>query len=327
MFKEIADLINKNQEFILTSHVNPDGDSIGSEIALYKFLSKHGKSARIINYSKTPDNYLFLDKNSVIEQFDENKHKGAILGSDVVFILDTNEYTRIRTLEPFVRDSKATKVIIDHHMGLDSNGFDYFVSDTDSPSTGEILYKFFKFFGSEKIDREIAVALYTAIMTDTGSFRFDRTDPETHIIAAELLKFGINPYDIYSEVYNKATPGKLKLLGKFLENVMLAHDERLAYSILCTKDFDETGTDEYATDGYTHHLLSLERTLVGILITETKRGVKLSFRSKGKIPVNELANEFGGGGHLNAAGAFVVGGDINSLTAETIEKSKKYLNK
>ena len=331
MFKEIAELINNNQEFILTSHVNPDGDSIGCEIALYRFLSKHGKNARIINYSKTPDNYLFLDKNSIIEQFNEDKHKEVILGSDVVFILDTNEYSRIRTLEPFVRDSAAKKVIIDHHMpartggGFNGNGFDYFISDTDSPSTGEILFKFFKYFGEGKIDKEIATALYTAIMTDTGSFKFDRTDPETHIITAELLGYGINPYYIYSEVYNKATPGKLKLLGRFLENILLAHDEKLAYSVLFTKDFIETGTDEYATDGYSQHLLSLEKALMGIIITQTKRGVKLSFRSKGNIAVNELAKEFNGGGHINAAGAFVVNGDIDKLTAEAIEKSKKYL--
>jgi len=325
MFREIADLITKKQEFVLTSHVNPDGDSIGSEIALFKFLLKYGKKARIINYSKTPDNYIFLDKDNIIEQFDEQKHSSVIINADVIVILDTNEYSRIRTMEPYVRDSKAVKVVIDHHMGLNQNGFDYYISDTDSPSTGEILFRFFKTFENSMLDKEIALALYTAIMTDTGSFKFDRTNSETHLIAAELLSYEINPYEVYSEVYNRATPGKLRLLGKFLENIKLEHDEKLAYSVLLLKDFEETGTNEYATEGYGQHLLSLDTAIIGIIITETLRGVKLSFRSKGNVPVNELAKEFGGGGHINAAGAFILNGNIGELIKECVIKSKKYI--
>src|SRR4030095_6390352 len=236
MYKEIAELINNNQEFILTSHVNPDGDSIGSEIALWRYLLKKDKRVRIFNYSQTPDNYKFLDKEGIIEQFDEEKHKDEIAGADVIFILDTNEYARVRTMAPYIRSSKAKKVMIDHHMGFGKNGFDYYISDIDSPSTGELLFRFFKSTGEGIIDNEIATALYTAIMTDTGSFRFDRTDPETHLITAELLGYGINPYQIYSNVYNRATPGKLKLLGRFLENIKLDLNGKLAFSILLIKD-------------------------------------------------------------------------------------------
>jgi phosphoesterase RecJ-like protein len=128
-------------------------------------------------------------------------------------VLDTNEYARVRTLAPLIRQSKAKKVMIDHHMGTGKNGFDYYISDIESPSTAEILFKFFKYTGEGSIDKEIAAALYTGIMTDTGSFKFERTDPETHLITAELLGYGINPYEIYSEVYNKATP-KAKTAGK-----------------------------------------------------------------------------------------------------------------
>jgi phosphoesterase RecJ-like protein len=326
MFKVIADLINKNQEFVLTSHVNPDGDSIGCEIALYMYLRDIGKKARIINYSATPDNYLFLDRNKVIEQFDEDIHKKIILESDIIFILDTNEYSRIRTMAPYVKESRAKKVVIDHHMGLDSNGFDYALTDTASASTAEILYSFFKSAGGNIINSGIAEALYTAIMTDTGSFRFERTGPGTHLIAADLLGFGLNPYKIYSEVYNTATPGRLKLLGRFLENVTIVHNGKAAYSYLLIKDFEETSTDEYAIDGYSQYLLSISTTVLSILLTQTKRGVKISFRSKGNIPVNELAKEFGGGGHVNAAGAFVENGTIDDLKIQTVNKAEKYIN-
>jgi len=325
MFKEIAELINNKQEFILTSHVNPDGDSIGSEIALHIFLSKTGKHSRIINYSKTPENYTFLDPNGVIELFNESEHKSTIENADVIFILDTNEYARLRLMASLIRSSTAKKVMIDHHLGFNNNGFDYYISDTESPSTGEILFKFIKMNSPAVLDKEIAGALYTAIMTDTGSFKFDRTDSETHIITAELLGYGINPYEVYSAVYNQATPGKLRLLGRFLENIKIVNNDTTAYSVLHIKDFEETGTNEMDTDGYTHYLLSLSSVLIGMLITQTKRGVKISFRSKGPIPVNELAKEFSGGGHLNASGAFIEGGNADAIAAESVEKAKKYI--
>lgn len=330
MNRDIVSLINNNQEFILTSHVNPDGDSIGSEIALQLYLKSLGKNAGILNYSPTPDNYTFLDKERVIEQFDEAKHKDRILNADVIFILDTNEFQRVRTLAPYIQASKAKKILIDHHLGFNPEQFDEYIVDTDSPATGEMLYRFFKEIeasegGKKVITRDMALALYTAIMTDTGSFKFNRTDEETHTIIADLLTYGLHPYDIYSEVYNNATLGRLHLLGRFLNNVTLMYEGKLAYSVLLQKDFEETETDEYAIEGFSSHLMSLETAELGIVMTQTKRGVKLSFRSKDKVFSNELAKEFDGGGHKNASGAFVPGGDIKKLEKEVTEKAEKYL--
>ena len=333
MNKDIVSLINNYQEFILTSHVNPDGDSIGSEIALYLFLSDLGKNVKIINYSPTPSNYTFLDRDNVIEQFDEEKHKIDIERADAIFILDTNEYSRLRTLAPYIQASKAKKVLIDHHLGFEKNGFDYYISDTDSPATGEILFRFFKDIEENPasgrdgsvISKRMAEALYAAIMTDTGSFRFDRTSAETHNIVAELVVAGARPDKIYSEIYHKATIGKLHLLGRFLNNIALEHDKMLAYSVVLQKDFEETSTDEYAIEGFSSHLMSLETVKLGIVITQTKRGVKLSFRSNGTVMCNRLAKEFEGGGHQNAAGAFVPGADVNELAQKVISSSKNYL--
>ncbi|MBZ0203402.1 MAG: bifunctional oligoribonuclease/PAP phosphatase NrnA [Ignavibacteria bacterium] len=332
--KEIVSLINNNQEFILTSHVNPDGDSIGSEIALQKYLSSLGKSAKVLNYSPTPANYTFLDSDNVIEQFNEVHHKNLIENTDVIFVLDTNEYSRLRTLEPFIKSSKAKKILIDHHLGYDpvSGLFDSYIVDTDSPATGEMLYKFFKNIAEDSsqdikdiVTRDMAVALYAAIMTDTGSFKFNRTDSETHDIISELLSYGLNPYDIYSEIYNRATLGKLHLLGRFLNKITMIYEGKAAYSVVSQSDFEETQTDEYAIEGFSSHLMSLETVELGIVITETKRGVKLSFRSKGNVRSNELAGEFQGGGHMNASGAFVPGAKLESIVKEVISKAEKYL--
>jgi phosphoesterase RecJ-like protein len=324
MYKEILDLIKNNDKFVITSHVNPDGDSIGSEIALFKYLLKQGKNARIISYSETPDNYLFLDGNSNIEKFDESRHNMTIDQADVIFILDTNEYSRLRTMEQCIRNSPAKKVCIDHHLGK-SNGFDYSVIDTDSPATGEILFKIFTFDNKQKLDSDIAIPLYAAIMTDTGSFRFPRTDSETHKIIAELIDSGADPVEIYSEVYDKAKIGRLKLLSRFLSNIVLLYDDKVAYSNIYLNDLKETGTNVFDTEGFSHYIMSMAAVQIGIIFTQSPRGVKISFRSKDEIYANELAKEFGGGGHMNAAGAWVNGGNMESLAKEVTLKAKKYI--
>lgn len=324
MFENIANLINNHRNFVITSHVNPDGDSIGSEIALHEYLTNLGKNSRIINYSITPDNYTFLDKNKIIERFNENEHKKVIDNTEVIFILDTNEYSRTRTMEPLLKNSKAIKVCIDHHLGSNKNGFDYYVSDTDSPATGEILYSIFKESGNS-ISPAIADALYTAIMTDTGSFRFPRTDHETHNITAELIKAGADPVKLYSEVYDNASIGRLKLLSLFLSNLKLVYDDKIIYGKLSIGNFDETNTNVFDTEGFSNYLMSIESVKLSLIFTETQKGIKISFRSKGKIYANDLAKEFGGGGHMNAAGAFIVNGKMDTLINEVLEKAKNYI--
>ena len=324
MLKEILDLIKNNDKFVITSHVNPDGDSIGSEIALYKYLLKQGKNARIISYSETPDNYIFLDENKTIEKFDETEHNMSIQEADVIFVLDTNEYSRLRTMEPYISKSPAKKVCIDHHL-VKSNGFDYALIDTESPATGEILFKLFTFDKKQKLGSDIAVPLYAAIMTDTGSFRFPRTDSETHKITAELIEAGADPVEIYSRVYDRAQIGRLKLLSRFLNNIVLLYDGKVVYSNVYLKDLEETGTNIFDTEGFSHYIMSIASVQIGIIFTQSPRGVKISFRSKGEIYANELAKEFGGGGHMNAAGAWIDKGDMEKLAKEVTLKAKKYI--
>lgn len=325
MFEFILKLIDTKDNFVLTSHVNPDGDSIGCELALYTFLKNKGKKAKIINYSATPNNYVFLDKNQIIEKFDENTHQKAIKEAEVIFILDTNEYSRLKTMAPYIKESPAVKICIDHHLGMERNGFDHVISDIESPSTGEILYKFLQISGNNSINKEIAEYLYTAIMTDTGSFRFPRTDAETHRITANLLDLGIEPVYIYNEVYGKSDIGRLKLLSIFLRKLTLEFHNKLVYAIMLQEEFKQTGTTEYDTEGFSHQMMSIDSVQIAIIFTEGKNGIKVSFRSKGNIYVNELAKEFGGGGHKNAAGAWLASKDMENVCKLVISNAKKYL--
>ena len=320
----IIELIKRNQNFVITTHVNPDGDAIGSELALYYALRQLSKNVVIINHNSTPDNFQWMDPSNLILHFIPEHHRDHILNADIIFILDVNQPDRLRSLELFVKQTKALKVVIDHHLEPHTFG-DHYLIDDDATSTGEILYKLLIKLDNFKIDKEIAVALYTAIMTDTGSFRFPRTDSETHNTAAHLLEYGVDPTQIYVNVYESWTCGRMRLLGEALDTMKTIHNGKVAY-IMCTqKMFQNTGTTEVETDNFTVYPMSIKGVLVGILFNELHNGVKISFRSKGDIPINELAKEFGGNGHLNAAGARLFDKTLDEIIKQVIEKVGKYV--
>lgn len=322
----VKTVILQHHRFVLTTHVNPDGDGLGSELALARFLRKLGKDAVIINHSKTPGNYEFLDPDNDIVHFTPERDRDAILQADVIIIVDTNQPDRVRTMETFVQESKAVKIIIDHH--LDSANFArHYLIDEDATSTGEIVYRLINTIQPKLMDREIASGLYAAIMTDTGSFRYPRTDPEIHTIIAHLLEYGVDPNETFANVYESWSAGRMRLLGKALSSMQTACGGKLAYMVCTQEMFKETGTSEVETDNFTTYPMSIKGVVVGILINELHDGAKISFRSKGEIPINKLANEFGGGGHKNAAGARLYNVSLDNTITNVLEKAKKYVSK
>ncbi|TAK60638.1 MAG: bifunctional oligoribonuclease/PAP phosphatase NrnA [Bacteroidetes bacterium] len=321
----IKALIQQNNSFVLTTHVNPDGDGLGCELALARVLRKLGKHATIINHSETPEQYLWLDPAKEILHFSPEQHTELLSRADVIVVLDTNHPDRLRSMKDALLNSNAVKAVIDHHLDADSFAQHYLIND-DATSTGEIVYHLILSLDNALIDKEIARCLYTAIMTDTGSFRFPRTDPETHHIVAHLLECGADPTEIFSNVYEQWSSGRMRLLGEVLDSMKLAYDGKLAY-VVCTRNmFEATGTTEVETDNFTSYPMSVRGVVVGMLINEMPNGVKISFRSKGEIPINKLANEFGGGGHLNAAGARIYNISLDDALRAVIEKAKKYVN-
>lgn len=319
-------LIQQHQNFVITTHVNPDGDAIGCELALAKILRQLGKNASIINHNLTPENYQWMDHENKIIHFIPEQHRDYILTADVIFILDTNQPDRLRSLEPFVKQSKAIKIVIDHHLEPHPFG-DYYLIDDDATSTGEIVYKLFKEIEGITFDKEIATALYTAIMTDTGSFRYPRTDFETHQIIAHLIECRADPTEIFVNVYENWTCGRMRLLGEALDTMKTAYEGKVAYLFCTLKMFKDTETTEVETDNFTIYPMSIKGVQIGILFNELHNGVKISFRSKGAIPINELAKEFGGNGHLNAAGARLFDKKLDEIIPKVVEKVGKYLSK
>lgn len=326
-FKKLSEIISdpRNNSFLLTSHVNPDADAIGSEIAFYFLLKTLGKKIKIINHSETPYNLNFLDTDSVIETYDEEKHRNIFNEVDVLVALDFNRSDRMVRMTQAFNESKKLKICIDHHQEPEKFADHYFI-DTNYSATGEIIYDFIIKTEIVKLSYEIAYPVYAAIMTDTGSFRFERTSPKIHQIAAELLKIGVNPGDVYDNIYDQSKFSKIRLMGKALESIKLYGDEeKIAYMVLTRDDFKVTGAVESDTDGFVNITLSIENVVLGLLFLELEEGFKVSFRSKGNIAANKLAAEYGGGGHMNAAGARIFDGQLKKSIPQILNSAVKYL--
>ncbi len=324
-FNSLKDILQKNNSFLLTTHVNPDADAIGSEIALAGILKQLNKNIKIVNTSETPYNLLFLDRDNIIERYDEEKHKNIFNEFDVIVALDFNRPDRIVRMKQAFLDSNKLKICIDHHQDP-INTFDHYFVNENYSATGHIIYDFIKCTNIVTMEYEIAEPIYAAIMTDTGSFRFERTTPELHHIAAELIQLGVNPGKIFDSIYDQSHFSKVKLLGKALDSMMLFGDTKeISYMILSRLSFEKTGALESDTDGFVNFSLAVMNVKIGILFIELNNGFKVSFRSKGNIPINKLAGEFGGGGHINAAGARFFNKKLSDYQEDILNKAEEYL--
>jgi bifunctional oligoribonuclease and PAP phosphatase NrnA len=324
-FLLLEKIIKENNSFLLTTHVNPDADAIGSEIALYSILKELGKKVYIVNHSQNPYNLLFLDTDNRIEKYNSEKHDSLFETVDVLVALDFNRLDRMVSMANVFNSSDKIKICIDHHQDPD-NFADYYFLDPGYSATGHIIFDFIKRSGIVKLSYKTACPIYAAIMTDTGSFRFDRTTPEIHRIAAELLEQEVDPSDIFDKIFDQSLLSKIKLLGKALDSLQLYGEKKqVAYMILTKEMFAETEALESDTDGFVNFSLSVEFVKIGIMFIELKEGFKISFRSKGTIPIHKLAGEFGGGGHSNAAGARILKGSMKDFTDAVLLRAEKYL--
>lgn len=325
LFETFKVIVESNQTFVLTTHINPDGDGLGTECALAYFLTQLGKNVRILNSSPTPRNYLFLNQIFPIEQFNPFQHTSHVESADVIIVIDANTPDRLGNLKDAVINNKGVKVCIDHH--LDPEEFaDLYILDESSSAAGEIVYRILNYMGDRQpIDKQVAYALYTAIMTDTGSFRYPKTDPEVHKIVAHLLQAGADPGIIYEAVYEQNTLSQLHLLGKALLNIQLVHNGKVAYIALTKDFFDGVKPDEFDTEFFVTYTMSIAGVQIGLLFSELEDCIKINFRSKGDIWINELAKHFGGNGHKNAAGARVKNVSMNDLIHQVLELVTVYL--
>jgi phosphoesterase RecJ-like protein len=307
MWDSVQKFIRTYESFLITAHVNPDGDAIGSEVALKLFLEDMGKDATIVNASDTPDTLAFLDPHNEIQIFGKDVEKSVLSDVDGVFILDLNNYEQLGLLSSPIQHSPVPSVCIDHHQGIEDDFASIIVSDTSAAATGILIYDLIASMEG-KITAAIADAIYAAIITDTGTFRFSNTDVRALEAATAMVKAGASPVDMHRHVFASKSWAAARLLGPVLSTVDSAADGRLAW-IQASHEM-VTGADGTYDDldGFVDLIRAIRGVELVLFFKETADGnVKVSLRSNGNVDAFAIASAFGGGGHRMAAGLRVDG--------------------
>ena len=317
--------LEKATNIIILGHKSPDGDAVGSTLALHHYLRYKNIESIVIMPDGFPNFLNGMKGVENIKYFDSNKEEVIKLvnKSEVVFTLDFNDQSRIgKEFGEVLKNTNVTKVMIDHHQQPDDYATFTF-SDTKSCSTAQLVYEFIEANNDLSIiSREIAECIYTGILTDTGSFRFPSTTQKTHEIASFLLNTGLKHSEIHERIYDINTPERLKLMGYMLDKKLeILPEINTAIISLTKEELLAYNTKKGYTEGFVNMALSILGIEIGIFVKEDENMVKISFRSKGDIPVNEFSKKyFHGGGHINAAG-----GRSDVSVIETVDKIKNLL--
>lgn len=320
---EVAALVRPGQRVCLTTHVNPDGDGLGSEVAMVHLLRARGVEAVITNPSDTPDRFAFLFAD--LPGTDRSRQAVKELRrADLIIVLDIADLSRLGTLGPTVRERGVPVVCLDHHVGPgDLPDGPRFV-DVQAAATGELVYLLAHALDWE-LTPEVARALYVALVTDTGGFRFSNTRPRTLQVAAELLAAGVDTEQLYLDVYANAPVGRPRLLAEVLQTLVVEDDVGLAWVTVAPGAVERHGVDTDDLDGVVEHARSVRGVRLALLFRPMSGGrVKVSFRSVGSVDVAALARAFGGGGHTKAAGA-AIHGTLDTVQQAVLEAARAYL--
>jgi phosphoesterase RecJ-like protein len=304
--KELSKLFSSAENILIMCHINPDGDSVGAQLALYHYFKANGKNVSLLAPNNLQEFLKWMDGAGQIEVFIKDRKKGRMMieGADLIIMLDFNQSGRLGEAEDYVVASKAKKVVIDHHLNPE-NFADLIISDPTKCSTSELIHEVIcEINGAKFMNRSYAEALYVGIITDTGNFEHGSYSSRTFRIVADLLDTGIEKEKIINLIYNNFSSDRIRLQGFALNQRMVVMPEyKTAYIYLSKNDLKEYNHVKGDTEGFVNMPLSIKGINFSALFIEKDNFIKLSFRSKGQFPSNEFASlYFSGGGHLNASG-------------------------
>ncbi|MCX6355236.1 MAG: bifunctional oligoribonuclease/PAP phosphatase NrnA [Candidatus Aureabacteria bacterium] len=299
-WKAVRRIIARGRRFVVTTHLYPDGDAVGSSIALLRLLRAMGKSAGALLPSPVPAMYRFLRGESWLRTY-RRTHEKLLSSADVIFILDSSTNDRLGALYETMQQIESTRICIDHHPN-NSVSAELKVIDTRACSTAQMVYDLFHACGL-KIDTHTAEALYTGIHTDTVSFNFLGTTARTHEIAADLLAKGVDAKRAWTKIYRNDTPGLLKLAGLVLSGLHTADRGRIAWTTVTRKQWQRLRVNPRDTESFTRYPLTLHKVgVIAFFCEEAERRVRVSLRALDKTDVGRIARAFGGGGHQTSSG-------------------------
>lgn len=306
----------------LSTHMNADGDGCGSEAALARLLAQRGLDVHIVNPTPWPDLFAFLLGDDVKEE--SRAGPAALQGIDLLIVLDISDVRRLGVLADTVRRLRIPKLVIDHHIASDDPAGEIVFTDVSACATGELVFDLASVLGLE-LTPAIAQALYAAILTDTGGFRFSNTSPRCHAIAAELLASGVEPEDMYVRIYASAPAGRVRLLADVLSTLGVDEARGLAWLSMSNGTLERYGVRQEDLDGIVEHARSIAGTKMALFFRDLGYGkVKVSFRSTGEVDVNAFARQFGGGGHAKASGALIPG-SLEEVRERVIAAAQQFL--
>lgn len=323
--KELQELLtSKALNIVIFPHQRPDADALGSCLGLETIFKKQGHQVTIISATKFP---MFLDwmpnsEKVIIFPEEEDKSREIIQKADLLCCLDFSAPSRMAPLDKEIENSTAKILLIDHHLGK-VDFADYELWDTKAAAAAELVYDFICMIGAkELIDISVAECLYAGIMTDTGSFKYPSTSSKTHLIAAELKKLGLNSSKIHNLIYDANSEDKLRFLGHaLLHNLKVFPEYRTAYFAISQKDIQRFKFQRGDSEGLVNYALSIEGICFAATLIDYKKEIRISLRSTGEFPVNDVASKyFNGGGHKNASG-----GRMTTSLDETVEIFDNFL--
>jgi len=304
--ERIGSVLGSAKRVALSTHMNADGDGCGSEAGLALMLTQRGVDVRIVNPTPWPEVFSFLLADGAVK---DASARGAVALADVdaLVVLDISDVKRLGSLADAVRALTVPKVVIDHHVASNDPPASTILADTTACATGELIYDLACVLDFE-ITPAVGRALYTAILTDTGGFRFSNTSPRCHAVASDLLAAGLDPEEIYRRVYASAPVGRLRLLAEVLQTLGVDDSKGLTWLSMNAGALEHHRVRQEDLDGIVEHARSIAGTKMALFFRDLGHGkVKVSFRSTGSVDVNAFARTFGGGGHARASGALIAG--------------------
>jgi phosphoesterase RecJ-like protein len=305
-WKPFVEIVHQHERFVLTSHVRPDCDALGSELGMAGVLESLGNQVRIVNPHATPSNLAFIDPHRRIRQLGQEVQATDLADAEVLIVLDTSAWAQLGSMADVVRTTTARRVLIDHHVGEDDLKAELF-KNVKAEATGRLVVE-----AADALDvrltPEIAAPLFAALATDTGWFRFSSTTAETLRLAGRLMDAGADAAAIYNALYEQDTLARVKLRGEILARVVAEMDGQLVHTYVRLDDFRRTGALPIDTEDVVNMTLAVAGSEVAVIFVEQKpNAFKISFRSRCRVDCNQVARQFGGGGHKAAAGASLEG--------------------
>tara|TARA_Y100001970_G_scaffold291194_1_gene427452 strand:+ start:1335 stop:2321 length:987 start_codon:yes stop_codon:yes gene_type:complete len=323
-WEKLKNKINDSSNILLSTHKNPDGDGLGSELAMYYYLKSINKNVSIINISSMASRYNFMDPENIVKTYTPELSVDCF---DLVIVFDLGDYKRLGVLGDNILDNNIDTINIDHHVPRDNDFYCLSIVNIEAPSTTYMIWKYFEYLNlnNNPLADNIAIPLYAGLLNDTGSFRYSAVNSDTHNMASHLLESNVNPNKIFQYIYENRTKGKINLLSAMISSLQFEQDGKVGYAIIDRNMFADSKASIDDADGLADFIRSIDGVEISFCITSLEN-TKISFRSRGEYTVNDIAQIFGGGGHYFASGCEIQESEITSSIEKILFELNRKIN-